>query len=384
MIPLAVPNLAGRESEYLQECINSTYVSSVGPFVSRFEEMVAQAAGAKHAVATSAGTTALHVALLAVGVSRDDLVIAPSFTFVASVAAIAHCGASPWLFDIVEDGWTIDVAMVKSCLEAETARAEDGQLIHCPTGRRVAAILPVFTLGIPADMSALVRIAQQYRLPIIADAAAALGAVYKGQTSGNLGADFTVYSFNGNKTVTAGGGGVAVSNDEDRAKLLRHLSTTARVGSDYDHDMVGYNYRMTNLQAAIGCAQMENLEVFLTAKRRISDRYNKGLCTISGVSAFPTPNYAKSACWFSGVVLAGHSRHQLDDLRVRLRQRGIEARSFWKPSHHQSPYSNSPKTQMSVTERIWPHILTLPCSTSLSDADQRYIIDCVKLELADV
>ena len=239
MIPLAVPNLTGREAEYLQQCIETTFVSSVGPFVNLFEEKVAEAAGASLAVATSAGTTGLHVALEAVGVGRDDLVVLPSFTFIASANAIAYCGASPWLFDVTEESWTLDPELLAKQLSAETHR-EKGCLIHNATGRRVAAVMPVYTLGMPADMDSIVQIAKDYNLPVIADGAAALGATYKGHPSGKLGADLTVYSFNGNKTITAGGGGAVAGEDTELLKLVRHLSNTAKVGEAYHHDRVGF------------------------------------------------------------------------------------------------------------------------------------------------
>ncbi|MBB3312252.1 dTDP-4-amino-4,6-dideoxygalactose transaminase [Rhizobium sp. BK196] len=383
MIPLAVPNLAGREAEYLQECITSTFVSTVGPFVTRFEEMVAAASGARYAVATSAGTTALHAALLSVGVERDDLVIAPAFTFIASIAAIAHCGALPWLFDVSSESWTIDVRMLADKLEKETDRRADGALIHMNTGRRVSAILPVFTLGIPAQMDEINALAKTYGLPVVVDAAAGLGADYKGRSSGNLGADFTMFSFNGNKTVTAGGGGAIVTDDPEKASLFRHLTTTARVGADYDHDMVGYNYRMTNLQAAVGCAQMENLGRFVEVKRNIARKYWEAFSDLAGIAPFPDPEYARSGHWFSGIVVSNRDLGQLADIRVRLREAGIDARPFWKPAHLQAPYVGAPRTEMTVCDNLWQRIMTLPCSTGLTVADQDFVVDKVRRQFAN-
>ncbi|OCW56986.1 DegT/DnrJ/EryC1/StrS family aminotransferase [Hoeflea olei] len=382
MIPLAVPNLAGREAEYLQECITSTFVSTVGPFVGRFEKMVAEASGAKHAVATSAGTTALHAALVASGVGHGDLVIAPSFTFIASVAAIAHCGAQPWLFDVAAHSWTLDPDLLAAALESETERHDDGSLRHRPTGKRVAAILPVYTLGIPADMDPIVALGARYGLPVVADAAAALGTSYKNRPSGSLGADFTMFSFNGNKTVTAGGGGIIVTDDDAKAKLFRHLTTTARVGADYDHDMVGFNYRMTNLQAAVGCAQMENLDQFLEAKRRIAIAYRDAFAGLDMVEPFPDPDYVRNGHWFSGVVLRRDYARHLPDVRARLREAGIDARPFWKPAHLQPPYATAPVTAMPVSDDIWARVLTLPCSTGLTASDQARVIDVTRDEIA--
>ena len=212
MIPLAEPDLSGNEARYLQECVTSGYVSSIGPFVGRFEAMVAAALGAREAVATASGTVGLHLALTACGVHPGDLGIVPSFTFIATANAVAHCGASPWIFDISPATWTLDAALVARTLAAETRRA-NGACVHAATSRRVAAILPVHTLGLAADMDALGASAHEHGLRIVADAACALGALFKGRPLGKAGADLSVVSFNGNKTVTSGGGGAVVGDD---------------------------------------------------------------------------------------------------------------------------------------------------------------------------
>lgn len=378
MIPLCIPNLCGREAEYLAECVSSNFVSSVGPFVSRFETMVAQAAGAAGAVATSAGTTALHAALLAVDVGPGDLVVCPSMTFIASANAIAHAGATPWLFDVDPQTWTLDPGLLAREIEANTTRDGD-RLVHLPTGRRVAAILPVFTLGIPCDMDAILAVARPLGLPVVVDAAAALGAEYKGRACGDVGADLAMISFNGNKTVTCGGGGAVVGRDRALLDRVRHLTTTARVGADYDHDMVGYNYRMTNLQAAVGVAQMEMLDAFVEAKRRIAAAYEAAFAGLPGVGAFPEPEWARSAAWFSGLVLEGDAgASRAAALRKHLREKGIDARPFWKPMHLQIPFRASPATAMPVCEDLWPRIVTLPCSTHLGEADRDYVSTAVR------
>ena len=376
MIPLAVPDLSGNEARYLQECIASTFVSSVGPFVDRFETMVAQAAGAAGSVACASGTSALHAALLAVGVGRDDLVILPSFTFIASANAIAHCGATPWLFDVDPASWTLDPPLVAAQLDAQ-CRRDGGQVIHRPSGRRVAAMVPVHVLGMPADMDPLVEIARGWGLKVVADGAAALGATYKDRPIGRLGADLTMVSFNGNKTVTAGGGGAAIGDDPDLLKLVRHLTTTARRGADYDHDRVGYNYRMTNLQAAVGCAQMERLDQLVAAKRRIAAAYDRALTDIAGTGRFPVAAHGESACWFSGITVAP-PLPPVAALRPRLRGMGIDARPFWKPMHMQAPYADAPRTAQTVAEAVWPRVLTLPCSTHLGEIEQAQVIAAVR------
>lgn len=380
MIPLAIPNVSGNEGAYLQECVRTNFVSSVGPYVGRLEQMCIAMSGAAHAVATSAGTTGLHLALTAVGVKPGDLVIAPSFTFIASANAIRHCAALPWLFDVSAKHWTLDPELVSSELRAKAARQGDAW-IHRETGRRIAAILPVDTLGHPADMDAIREIGAEYKLPVVADAAAAQGARYNGRAIGPL-ADLSVYSFNGNKTVTAGGGGMVVGQDPELMRWVRHLSTTARAGLDYEHDAVGFNYRMTNLQAAVGCAQMERLDEFVAAKRRIDARYRAELRGVSGVDFFPTAEWAESACWFSGVTIASNARHKVRELCALMRERGIEARTFWKPIHLQAPYADSPKSAMPVCEDIWHRILTLPCSTHLTEQEQAFVIETLRELLA--
>lgn len=395
MIPLAVPDLTGNESRYLQACIESTFVSSVGPFVNRFEQAVTQAAytafdaetpavaseeylSGPLAVATSSGTSGLHVALTALGVGRDDLVVLPSLTFIASANAIAYCGATPWLLDVDPDRWTLSADLLERVLRAETEQRGD-RVIHRASGRRVAAILPVYTLGLPADMAQIVAIARAHRLPVVADAAAALGSMAGGKAVGALGADLTVFSFNGNKTVTSGGGGAVIGRCATLVGLVRHLSTTARHGEAYDHDRVGFNYRMTNIQAAVGCAQLERLATFVSAKRTIRCRYDEGFQENRYLAPFPSPAGFRSACWFSGAVVADPATTEtsMASLVARLRKAGIGARSFWKPIHLQAPYRHAPRTPQPVCESLWSRILTLPCSTTLSETDQNHVIASV-------
>jgi perosamine synthetase len=377
MIPLATPNLCGREAEYLAECVRSTFVSTAGPFVERFEAMVASAAGAKKAVATCNGTAGIHAALLVVGVKPNDLVVCPTLTFIATGNAIAHAGADPWLMDVSPKGWTLDPALLANTLEEETYKEGD-RLLHRASGRRVAAILPVHTLGTPADMDAIVATARRFQLPVVADGAAALGSLYKGRPSGALGADLTVYSFNGNKTVTAGGGGAVVSNDIALLTTLKHLTTTARVGSDYVHDIVGYNYRMTNLEAAVGCAQMENLEMFVAAKRRIASTYNAAFADQPLLSNFSYGDGVESACWFAGTMLDRSIAAQAQLFRAKLRVKHVDTRPFWRPLHLQAAFASAHRTSVDVAEDIWPRVVTLPCSTHLHACEQEYVISVVQ------
>lgn len=377
MIPLAIPNLTGREREYLNQCIDTGFVSSVGEFVNRIEAEAAEVTGSKGAVATSAGTTALQTALLSLGVEPGDMVIVPSFTFIASANSISHCHAHPWFFDIDEGSWTLDPALVERALEEECEKRPEG-LFHKETNRRIAAIMPVYTLGNAADMDEFSRVSERYGIPILADAACALGVVYKGRPLGSL-AQLSAISLNGNKTITAGGGGLIVGNSQELLDECKHLSTTARITPEYDFDKIGYNFRMTNLQAAVGCAQLERLDEFVEKKRTIRAYYDERFAGIEGISAFPVPEYCESACWFSGIVVEGADFDQLMQIIDKIRAQGVEARSFWKPVHQQAPYRSALcYGSLSNTERSWQQIITLPCSTSITDDELRCVVDVVK------
>ena len=379
MIPLAIPDLTGNERKYLNECIDSTFVSSVGPFVDRLESMIAEISGCKFGVAVSSGTTGLHTALTAYGVGRDDIVIIPSFTFIATANAVSHCGAIPWLMDVKADSWCIDADQIDGELKRKT-EVRDGVVIHTASGRRVAAIMPVYTLGNIPDLDAIMSIATHYNLPVIADAAVAIGAGYKDNKCGEL-ADCTVFSFNGNKTVTSGGGGAVVGNDEHMMKKIKHLSTTARVSAEYDFDMVGFNYRITNIQAAVGCAQLERVEDLVQKKRWIRERYKELLEGVQGISFFPVSEDVNSSCWFSGVVAENADYEKLKSICSSLKESGIEARTFWKPVHMQKPYENALKADsLDTTDTMWSKILTLPCSTNISEDE----IETVSIALKKV
>ena len=376
MISLAIPNLTGNEKKYLADCIDTTFVSSVGQYVTKFESMVAEATGSKYAVATSSGTTGLHAALTAVGVKHGELVIIPTFTFIASANSIAHCGAEPWLMDIDPSTWCLDAELVRSEIE-KNCEKKDGNLIHKPTDKRVAALMPVYTLGNMPDMKAMRQIADEYNIPLVVDAACAIGATYKDQNFGAL-ADLSALSFNGNKTITCGGGGAVVGNDEELLSHVRHLTTTARVWPDYDFDEVGFNYRMTNIQAAVGVAQMERLSNFISTKRYVRKYYEEQLSQLkeSDITFFPTTE--GSSCWFSGIVLPKRAElSTAKEICAKLKETEIEARSFWKPVHLQMPYKDCPISCITVAEGLWQRIITLPCSTNITEEELAFVSEKV-------
>jgi perosamine synthetase len=375
-IPLSVPRLDGNEESYLCDCVKTSFVSTAGPFVGLFEEKLAELIPESWAVATSSGTAALHLALTALGVSRDDLVIAPSYSFIATANAISYTGASPWFVDISPDGWTMDSDALRQLLQDKVQRV-DGMLKHKENNRRVAAIISVDTLGIPVRLNTLSEIANEYHLPLVIDSAAALGGSIE-QPPKLVSNFLRIFSFNGNKSFTCGGGGAVVGHDKDLQGLLKHLSTTARATSTYEFDQVGFNYRLTNVQAAVGCAQLERYDEFRNIKRRIFETYRDALKDLPGLSHFPDPDWAQSSHWLSGVFCSPDKIKYLDHLRHALVSVGIDVREFWRPIHTQKPYLSAPRENLAVTEDIWRRILPLPSSTSLSDDAQQRVVRAVR------
>lgn len=377
-IPVAVPNIGGNEWAYIKQCLDTGWVSSVGSFVDRFETEFAKYLGAKHAVATVNGTAALHVALLVAGVRPGDEVLMPSFTFIAPANATRYCGAWPVFVDAAPDTWQIDVERVREFLETQ-CKWSDGALHNRGSGRRIGAILPVHVLGHPVDMDPLLALARDYQVPVVEDAAESLGAKYRNTPVGRS-RRLSAFSFNGNKVMTTGGGGMIVTDDQELATRARHLATTARIDADEGIlDQVGFNYRLTNLQAAMGCAQLEQLDNFLAAKRRIAGRYKKGLANIPGLSLMPEAGWAESAFWFYSVCIdKAVTACSARELKRRLREFGIGTRTFWQPMHMSPAHKDSLVLGGAVAERLYDEVLSLPSSTNLSAAAQDKVITATR------
>ena len=373
-IQLAIPNLKGNEAKYLLECIDQNFVSTVGPFVEEFETLLKQLTGAKFAIATNTGTSAIHLALLGVGTKPNDIVLAPNFSFIASANAIRHCGADPWFIDFSLNDWGMDPSILEVELEQKTLITGEG-VFHRTTGKQVSAILAVHAAGNPADATRIDRIGKRFSLPVIYDGAAALGATIFGNDISSFGSATTL-SFNGNKTFTAGGGGCVLTNNEPLAEKIRHLSSTARISKNYDHDEVGYNYRITNIQAAVGKAQLECFEQFLTRKRSILARYNMEFSKYSG-SAFPDNRDSLTSAWVSGIVLPSQKEFNTQEFKSYLFEHGVEARSFWKPMHLQSPFSESVMSTVNISNDFYSRIIILPNSTSLTENDEDQVVKTV-------
>ena len=366
MIPLSIPELRGREWEYVKECLDTGWVSSVGSFVNRFEEMCAAATGTRHAIATVNGTAALHVALLVAGVEPDDEVLVSTLTFIAPANAIRYAGAWPVFIDAEPDYWQIDPALVERFLAEECTF--DGTVVrNKKSGRRVRAILPVDVLGHPSDINPLLELAGRYGLRMIEDATESLGARYRSAPVGSQ-ADLAALSFNGNKLVTTGGGGMIVTNDDALARRARHLTTQAKTDPvEYVHDEVGYNYRLTNVLAAIGCAQLESLDEYVAIKRANAARYAELTSGFSGITPMREAAWARSTFWLFTVlvddaVCGVDSRFLLHALATQ----GIQARPLWQPMHRSKAHREAHVVGGSVADRLCAQALSLPSSVGLT------------------
>ena len=378
MIPLSVPEIHGNEWKYVKECLDSNWVSSAGPFVDRFERMVADYVGTRHAVATVNGTAALHTALLVAGVEPDDEVLVPALTFIAPANAVRYVGAWPVLIDAEPDYWQMDPRKVTDFLESE-CRWANSELRNQTTGRRVKAILPVHILGHPCDMDPIVDLARRFELVVIEDATESLGAKYKERMVGHLG-DIACFSFNGNKVITTGGGGMVVTDNDAWAARAGYLTTQAKDDPvEYIHKEIGYNYRLTNIQAALGCAQMERLAGFIEKKRSIATQYHSSFESIPGITAMPEASWARSIFWMY-TVLVNESSYGEDSraLMQRLARHCIQTRPLWQPLHRSPVYRHAKVYGGEVADKLNRLALSLPCSVGLTGVDIQTVTEAIK------
>ena len=366
-VPLHEPTFGGREWDYVKECLDSGWVSSVGAYVDRFEAMLADIAGVRHAVAVVNGTAALHTCLLVLGVGPGDEVLVPTLTFVATTNAVAHAGAVPHLIDAEERTLGVDPAKLADHLAAVAERTVDG-CRNRRTGRRIAAVMPMHVFGHPVDMDPLSEVAARHGVPVIEDAAEAVGSRYKGRPAGSLGR-LAAFSFNGNKTFTTGGGGAVLTDDADLARAAKHLTTTARVPHRWGflHDRVGYNYRLPNLNAALGCAQLEQAPVFLAAKRRLAAAYQAAFAVVPGVRLFREAAFAKSNHWLNALLLDEAVAAQRDALLALTNDAGIMTRPVWTLMHRLPMFADCPRADLSVAENLEARIVNLPSGAALAE-----------------
>ncbi len=378
VIPLCVPEIKGNEWAYIKDCLDTNWVSSAGAYVDRFEAAVADYVGAAHGVAVVNGTSALHAALLAAGIEPDDEVLVSALTFIAPANAVRYANARPVFIDAEPDHWQMDPQRVVDFLDRGCSWS-NGRLLNKETGRRVRAIIPVHILGHPVDMDPIVEAAEKYDLVVIEDATEGLGAKYKGRSVGRLG-DLACFSFNGNKLITTGGGGMIVTDDETLADKARYLTTQAKDDAlEYVHRQVGYNYRLTNIQAAMGLAQMERLDDHLAAKRKIAERYRQALSDLPGLTSMPEADWAESAFWLY-TILIDEARFGLDsrEMIARLRAESIQSRPLWQPLHLSPAHRRSPRTDCPTAERLNAQGVSLPCSVGLNHDDQERVIEAIR------
>lgn len=373
-IPLSVPLLAGNEQRYLTECVSTNFVSSVGPFVTRFERGFASAIGAADAVACSSGTAAIHLALVTSGAAPGRDVLVSDLTFVAAANPVRYCGADVTLVDSEPRTWNLDPALVVEELRRRDSSGE----------AQPAAIVAVHLLGHPADLGPILSVATELGVPVVEDAAEALGASWStgdlaGKAVGTAGS-VGCFSFNGNKVLTTGGGGMLVARVGAVATRARHLSTQARIpGPEYFHDDIGYNYRLTNVAAAIGLAQLEQLEGFLDRKRKIADTYDRAFEAIDAIERPPDLSWGRRSSWLYTVLLPDRSARER--LRTGLAEDGIETRPIWQPLHRQAAYASCRRIGGGVAEQIADRALSLPSSPSLAGHEQEAVVSAVLTRL---
>ena len=380
-IPLSVPNLKGKELEYVTHAVETEWVSTGGPYVNDFELKVAEYAKCKGAVSCQNGTSGLHIALEVCGVTKEDEVIVPTLTFIAAVNPVKYIGAEPIFMDC-DDSLTMDVDKLKDFCETECSFLDD-KLINNLTKKHIKAMIVVHVFGNMADMEGIIEVANKYNLKVIEDATEAIGTYYiegkyNGKHAGTIG-DIGVYSFNGNKIMTTGGGGMIVSNNEELLRKAKHLTTQAK--SDelyYIHDEIGYNYRMTNLQAALGLAQLEQLEDFIKVKKDNYDFYKNEVQEISGLRILDFKDSIRPNYWFYALYVEQGYALNRDQIIKYLASKKIQARPIWGLISDQKPYEGSQTYKIDKAKQYLDNVVNIPCSSNLSREDAAYVIECLK------
>ena len=361
-IALHEPRFIGNEKKYLNECIDSTFVSSVGKFVDQFEAEVAKFTGAKYAIATVNGTAALHIALLMADVKREDEVITQSLTFIATVNALSYIGAHPVFVDVDLDTLGLSPEKLEHFLSQNTELI-NGECFNKTSKKRIKAVVPMHTFGMPARIDEIISVCNRYNIVVIEDAAESLGSYYKGQHTGTFGLLGTL-SFNGNKTITTGGGGMIITNDESLAKKAKHITTTAKLPHkwDFEHDMIAYNYRLPNINAALGCAQMESLPAFLMKKRIVAKKYEQFFAS-KPINFITEPQHSEANYWLNAVIL-----ENLEERNVFLEETNINrvaTRPIWKLMSSLVMYKNAQTANLENSEWLEDRVVNIPSSVTL-------------------
>ena len=359
------PCFAANEWLYLKECLDSTFVSSVGRYVDRFESDLASVTGAKHVVAVVNGTAALHMALKLSGVEPGNEVLVPALTFVATSNAVTYCQGVPHFVDAEERTLGIDAAKLRDYLSERTEQRA-GRCVNRASGRIIRALVPMHTFGHPADLEGLMALSHDFNIVLVEDAAESLGSTYCGKHTGTFGLLGTL-SFNGNKSITTGGGGAIMTNDRAIANLAKHLTTTAKVSHawEYRHDEIGYNYRLPNLNAALGCAQLEQLPSILSAKRLLFSRYQTAFARLSGITLVPEPANCRSNYWLQTLLLDPKLIDQRDKILEATNAAAYQTRPPWVPMHKLAPFKDCPRMDLAMTESLSQRLINIPSGAGL-------------------
>ena len=357
-VPLHEPTFNEKELEYVTDCIKTGWVSSVGAYVTRFEEDLAKFVGVKRAVAVVNGTAALHIALKVAGVEADDEVLMPSLTFIATANAVSYCGAIPHFIDVHEETLGVDPYKLDAYL-TEISDLRNGELFNKETNRRIKALVPMHTFGHAVHLDELVTLVEKYHLVLVEDAAESLGTYYKGKQTGSFG-KVSAISFNGNKIMTTGGGGAILTDDEALADYAKHITTTAKVPHrwEFEHDEVAFNYRLPNINAALGCAQLEKMPEFIEQKRALTAFYEELVAPLEGVTLFKEPANSFSNYWLQTLIL--DDTLVRDDVLAFLNDHGVMSRPIWTPLHKLKPYRDCPRADLSTIERLNKKIINIP------------------------
>jgi len=362
-VPLSVPQFIGNEKKYLEECIDTTFVSSVGKFVDRFEEMVAEYTGAKKAIVCVSGTNALHMAMLLVGVERDDEVLTQALTFIATCNAISYIGAHPVFIDVDKDTMGLSPKAVKAWLD-DNAEIKNEICYNKTTGRRIKCCVPMHTFGHPVHLDELVEVCKEWHIELVEDAAESIGSFYKGKHTGTFGKVGAI-SFNGNKTITTGGGGMLLFMDEELGQFAKHLTTQAKVPHRWEfvHDHIGYNYRMPNINAALGCAQMEHLEEFILNKRETAAKYAEFFKNMQDVEFFTEPTDCRANYWLNAVILKD-KQAQLDFLQ-QTNDNGVMTRPIWELMNRLPMFEHCQNDGLKNTIWFADRVVNIPSSVRI-------------------
>jgi perosamine synthetase len=377
MIPLSIPNLNGNEWQYVKDCLDTGWISSAGAYVTKFEEAIKNYTGVKYAIACMNGTAGLQVSLNLAGVTPNDIVIAPNLTFVATLNAITYSGAQIALIDVCEDSWQMDIALLQNWLENNTiTKFINGKPVtrEIASGKKIGAIMPVYVLGGFIDIDKLLEISATYGIPLIEDSTEALGSFKNGKHAGSFGLT-GVLSFNGNKIISTGGGGMILTNDKDIASRAKHITTTAKTDPlDYFHDEVGYNYRLVNVLAAIGVAQMENFENILKRKKEIDALYRSDLKGVGDIKLQENDTDSDPNCW-----LFTFRTKKMRELLNHLNNNNIQSRPFWTPMNNLPMYKDLTYiTKKDISNKIFKECISIPSSSNLTTEDQHKVISEIK------